>query len=108
MTGTTKAPHHTRLSYRRTDGPQESIVLHKFAVGQNVHLSPDARRNTAAGPYRVSRLMPNPGTDLMNPHYRIKSEAEKYERAAVESDLTLSDSLPAYLPDRQDSKRLPE
>ena len=108
MTTATREPYRRRTPYRRSGGAQEIAVLHKFAVGQNVHLSLDIQRDAGAGSYKVSRLMPISGTDGMNPRYRIKSEAETYERVAAECDLRLSDGLPMLLPHRQDSPMLPE
>ena len=63
---------------------------HKFTVGQIVDLTPNILRAAAAGEYEVRRLMPPSDRDGMDPCYRIKSAAEKHERIASESDLTLS------------------
>jgi hypothetical protein len=98
MTGTTEAPYRPHISYRRTGSREQSPVMHKFAVGQSVHLTLHTNRGAAAGPYKICRLVPMSGTDLTNPHYRIKSEAEKHERVATEYDLTLSNSVQLYWP----------
>ena len=66
------------------------LVAHKFTIGQIVDLEPRVLRSSAPGPYEIRHLVPvterNPG----DPCYRIKSAAEKHERVAPESDLTLS------------------
>ncbi|MCX7314042.1 MAG: hypothetical protein WCG92_03430 [Hyphomicrobiales bacterium] len=47
-------------------------------------------RPSAAGAYEVRHLLPAPDGSPENPRYRIKSIAEKHERVASESELTLS------------------
>ena len=65
-------------------------MTHKFNVGQIVELEPRLLRSSASGPYKIRDLIPASDRDPGNPCYRIKSIAEKHERVAPESDLTLS------------------
>lgn len=61
------------------------MSAHKFAVGQIVHYTgPVLGRGSAAGSYRVVRLLPPDGGDYQ---YRIKSTNEAFERVAKESQL---------------------
>lgn len=68
-------------------------MSHKFTVGQIVDLAHRTLQPSAPGQYEVRQLMPSPDRDPSDPHYRIKSIAEKHERVALESDLTLSASI---------------
>jgi hypothetical protein len=68
-------------------------MSHKFNIGQLVELSPHILRSTAQGPYEIRHLVPASDRDPNDPCYRIKSIAEKYDRVAPESDLTLSASV---------------
>jgi len=68
-------------------------MTHKFNVGQIVELDPRLIRLTAPGPYEIRHLIPASDRDPDDPCYRIKSIAEKHERVAPESDLTLSVSV---------------
>ena len=68
-------------------------MAHKFNIGQIVELSAHVLRSTALGPYEIRHLVPASDRDPADPCYRIKSIAEKYERVAPESDLTLSASV---------------
>jgi len=65
-------------------------VVHKFDIGQIVELAPKVLRSSAPGPYEIRHLVPASDRDPNDPCYRIKSTAEKHERVALESDLTLS------------------
>jgi hypothetical protein len=65
-------------------------VAHKFNIGQTVELAPRLLRSSAPGPYEIRHLVPASDRDPDDPCYRIKSIAEKHERVARESDLTLS------------------
>jgi len=67
-------------------------VAHKFSIGQIVDLAPRMLQAAARGQYEVRQLMPESDRDVGDPSYRIKSLAEKHERVASESDLTLSTS----------------
>jgi hypothetical protein len=67
-----------------------SLMAHKFNIGQLVELEPGVLRSTAPGPYEIRHLVPASDRDPGDPYYRIKSTAEKHERAAPESALTLS------------------
>jgi hypothetical protein len=68
-------------------------MAHKFNVGQVVMLEPRFLRSSAPGPYEIRHLVPASDRDPGDPCYRIKSVAEKHERIATESDLTLSISV---------------
>jgi hypothetical protein len=65
-------------------------MAHKFNIGQIVELMPKVLRAAAAGPYEICHLVPPSDTDPREPCYRIKSVAEKHERTAPESELTLA------------------
>lgn len=65
-------------------------MSHKFTVGQAVALAPGVLRYAAAGEYEIRCLVPAPDSDPKDPRYRIKHVAEKHERVAYESELTLS------------------
>ena len=59
---------------------------HKFRVGQLVDYSPGRLGMfTSAKQYKVLRLLPAEGGDLL---YRIKSIGEAFERVAKERELT--------------------
>lgn len=64
--------------------------MHKFNVGQSVDLITTVLRPSAAGAYEIRHLVPAPDGSPENPRYRIKNIAEKHERVASESELTLS------------------
>jgi hypothetical protein len=70
--------------------PKGSDVMHKFNIGQSVDLITTVLRPSAAGAYEIRHLVPAPDGSPDNPRYRIKSIAEKHERVASESELTLS------------------
>jgi hypothetical protein len=58
---------------------------HKFRVGQLVDYNPGRRGTlTSAKGYKVLRLLPAEGGDLL---YRIKSIGEMFERVATEREL---------------------
>ena len=59
-------------------------MMHKFQVGQSVALIPRVIRQAAPGTYEITRLMPE---NEVEPHYRIKSGAERHERVVPESEL---------------------
>ena len=65
-------------------------MAHKFNIGQIVELEAWALRSSAPGPYEIRDLVPASDRDPGDPCYRIKSVAEKHERIAPESALTLS------------------
>lgn len=71
---------------------KQYLVAHKFTVGQTVELAPRLLRSSAPGPYEIRHLIPASDRDPDDPRYRIKSIAEKHERVAPESELTLSGS----------------
>jgi hypothetical protein len=68
-------------------------VAHKFTIGQLVDLEARVLRASAPGPYEIRHLVPASERDPGDPCYRIKSTAEKHERVAPESELTLSHSV---------------
>jgi hypothetical protein len=73
------------MQYRMKVAAQERIPMpFKFVVGQTVEYTPIGEKKP--GRYLVVRQMPveDQGLDL---RYRIKSEAEAYERNVVEHQL---------------------
>jgi hypothetical protein len=68
-------------------------MTHKFKIGQVVDLDPSILRSLAPGPFEIRHLIPSSDRDPGDPCYRIKSTAEKHERVAPESELTLSASV---------------
>jgi hypothetical protein len=66
---------------------EENPMMHKFQVGQSVALIARAIRQAAPGTYEITRLMPENETE---PHYCIKSDAERHERVVPESELETS------------------
>ena len=66
---------------------------HRFNIGQVVDLLPNVLRVAALGPYEIRHLVPARDNDPDDPRYRIKCDAEKHERIAPESELTLSESI---------------
>jgi hypothetical protein len=68
-------------------------VAHKFNIGQIVELEPRVLRSPAPGPYEIRHLIPASDRDPSDPCYRIKNIAEKHERVAPESELTLSEAV---------------
>jgi hypothetical protein len=62
-------------------------MIYKFQVGQSVALIPRSIRQAAPGTYEIVRLMPE---NEIEPHYRIKSDAERHERVVAESELETS------------------
>ena len=65
-------------------------MTHKFSIGQLVELEPGGGRLSAPGAYEIRHLVPASDRDPADPCYRIKSIAERHERVASESELTLS------------------
>jgi hypothetical protein len=65
-------------------------MVHKFDVGQLVDLELTSLRSAVRGPYEIRHLIPASDRDPGDPCYRIKSIAEKHERVAPESELTLA------------------
>lgn len=64
-------------------------MKHAYNVGQIVELKPNVMRIAAAGPYEITRLMPEPDVNSECPRYRIKSREEIHQRIVPESDLML-------------------
>ena len=64
--------------------------MHKFNIGQSVDLITTVIRPAAEGAYEIRHLVPALDGSPENPRYRIKNIAEKHERVASESELTLS------------------
>jgi hypothetical protein len=71
----------------------ENLMAHKFKIGQLVDLEPSVLRSLALGPYEIRHLIPPSDRNPGDPCYRMKSIAEKHERVASESELTLSLSV---------------
>ena len=65
-------------------------MAHKFNVGQLVDLELSSLRSAVRGPYEIRHLIPASDRDPGDPCYRIKSIAERHERVAPESELTLA------------------
>lgn len=65
-------------------------MAHKFDVGQLVDLELSSLRSAVRGPYEIRHLIPASDRDPGDPCYRLKSIAEKHERVAPESELTLT------------------
>ena len=61
--------------------------MHKFTVCQLVNFTSSDLQSTHPEIFVIIRLVMDDATD---PRYRIKSIAEKHERVASESELTLS------------------
>jgi hypothetical protein len=61
------------------------MAQHKFKVGQFVDYKPGLSGALSASRYKVLRLLPTEGTDLL---YRIKSIDETFERVAKEYELS--------------------
>ena len=70
-------------------------MSHKFKIGQTVDLESNILRTLAPGRYEIRHLIPASDRNPGDPCYRIKSIVEKYERAAPESELTLSIAIPS-------------
>jgi hypothetical protein len=65
------------------------MTQHKFRVGQFVDYKPGGLRSLhSASRYKVVRLLPAEGSDLL---YRIKSVDEAFERVAKERELAQRD-----------------
>ena len=61
-------------------------ALHKYKLGQAVDLNPGRWSLPASSrEYKIVRLLPVESGERM---YRVKSEAETFERIAKESELT--------------------
>ena len=63
-------------------------MSHKFAVGATVHYEGGALAAAARGVYKVTRLLPVEQDNKIL--YRIKSQAETFERTAEEHQLRRS------------------
>ena len=59
----------------------------RFSVGQTMHLLKDLRssKGQSDGFYTIIRVMPNEGEETS---YRVRHEAEAFERVVTESQLT--------------------
>ena len=62
---------------------EETILSHKFKLGDIVTVRPSISRNVPGGVYAVVKQLPGSG----EPEYRIKSANEPHERVASESEL---------------------
>ncbi len=65
---------------------KDALLTHKFAVGQTVYFTP-ATRGAVAGEYEIRHLMPSSNYQI-EPHYRIKSAIEQYDRVVMQSHLS--------------------
>jgi hypothetical protein len=62
------------------------MLDHKFEIGQTINFRSDrGARAAAPGRYEIVGIRPDEGGE---PSYRIKSELERHERIARESELT--------------------
>jgi hypothetical protein len=77
------------MAFEAQHEPMEYMMMHKFNIGQIVELEPRLFRSAVPGPYEIRHLIPASERDPDDPCYRIKSVAEKHERVASESELTL-------------------
>jgi hypothetical protein len=68
-------------------------MAHKFNIGQIVELAQGSLRSAVRGPYEIRHLIPASDRVPDDPCYRIKSVAEKHERVAPESELTLAKGI---------------
>jgi hypothetical protein len=59
--------------------------IHRFAVGERVSITGRQSPVRAPGVYLVVRQLPDLGDG--DKQYRLKSESERYERVAAESQL---------------------
>jgi hypothetical protein len=64
-------------------------MTHRFKIGQVVELRPSILKAGAVGPYEILSLVPPSDSDPRDPRYRIKSTAEKWERVAPETELSV-------------------
>ena len=90
----TVVPHpdlRPRSSIRRfaCDNLPERLMKHRFATGQRVRLRPSHTAFPAgSGSFKI--IAPLPIERSGEIRYRIKSEAENFERVADESNLSLT------------------
>jgi hypothetical protein len=63
-------------------------MTHRFAVGQRVRLSARRGTPTSSGAFKILRALPIERAGEVR--YRIKSEAEQFERVVDETSLTLT------------------
>jgi hypothetical protein len=63
----------------------DTMAEYRFKIGETIAFQSSLRnRSAAAGHYQVIGLRPSDGDE---PSYRIKSELERHERIARESEL---------------------
>ena len=60
------------------------MSIHKFQIGQVVHVTPAIRRNFPGGSYQITKLLPRNNGEF---EYRMKGMNEPYERVVRESQL---------------------
>jgi hypothetical protein len=70
-------------------------MTHKFVIGQAVDFNKKYPW-MSGGPYEVVSVLPVDEDD--SPTYRVKSQAERFARAAKETDLVAVGSAPAGQP----------
>ena len=66
---------------------------YKYRIGQDVYYRPSIKHTAAPGIYKIVGTLPVESEGRLT--YRIKSAAEKFERTADESELTLPSPLRA-------------
>jgi len=75
------------MSLEQEAGIGEERSVHKFTVGQLVNFAPHDLQPPTTGSYVIIRLVADNGA---NPRYRIKNNAENYDRVVQESELSLA------------------
>jgi hypothetical protein len=75
------------ISLEQEAGLGKERSVHKFTVGQLVNLAPHDLQASNTGSYVIIRLVADNGA---NPRYRIKNNAENYDRVVQESELSLA------------------
>jgi hypothetical protein len=66
-------------------GYQNTVVIHRFGIGNMVRVSATFRLpNAAAGTYRIVAQLPQRDGEFQ---YRIKSDREPYDRVVKEDEL---------------------
>jgi hypothetical protein len=89
MPQTTCDPVHRSGEWPATFFDLERLMRHRFATGQRVRLRPSHRALPASsGSFKIMATLPIEGTGEIR--YRIKSEAENFERVVDESTLSLT------------------
>ncbi len=71
---------------RRVAVATRAVPVHRYHVGETLHMTAGGRDISRAGSAcQVTAVLPHETGPLL---YRVRSEAESYERVVVEADLT--------------------